>query len=70
MVSFVQHSRMAAWLARLRVLEKEQYPVPDEALDNTGDWSPHDWRSILLSSELAHAAAKVLKEEFVIEASA
>jgi hypothetical protein len=64
------HRRRDAWLARLRALAKEQSPGRDEALNNTSDWSPHDWRSILLSSGLAHEAAKVLKKEFVKEASA
>jgi hypothetical protein len=59
------HARRDAWLARLRVLtEKREHDAEDAFTNASARWSPHDWKNILLSSELAHLSANVLKEEF------
>ncbi len=59
------HPRREAWLARLRLLGREDALGSEEVLHNaSGRWSEHDWKCILLSSELAHMSAEVLWKEF------
>jgi len=56
-----QHSRRDAWLTRLGALGSMSTA--------NGRWSPHDWRSIVLSSELAHSSAEVLEAALRTKAS-
>jgi hypothetical protein len=59
------HPRRDAWLTRFGVLSVEKsYAVEDVLNNDSGRWSQHDWKSILMSSELAHSSADVLKREF------
>lgn len=59
------HPRREAWLASLRLLGQENTQGSKEVLHNAGGrWSEHDWKCILLSSEIAHMSAEILRKEF------
>lgn len=61
------HPRRDAWLARLKVLGKRDQGDNNDrdVLHNeSGRWSEHDWKTILLSSGLASLSAEVLRKEF------
>jgi len=52
--------RRDAWLKRLGGLQTKS--TCEEIMSNiSGRWSEHDWKSIVISSELAHRSAEVLR---------
>lgn len=55
------HPRRNAWLERLRCLQREDCGEKDVVSNENGRWNSHDWNSILVSSELALAAVKVIR---------
>lgn len=54
------HPRRDAWLTRLQGLGSKS-SCEDTMSNVNGIWSTHDWRYIMLSSELAHSSAEILK---------
>jgi len=55
------HPRRDAWINRLCHLEHPSPEAEDANNNADGRWSVHDWKSITLSSELALAAAKIIR---------
>lgn len=53
--------RRNAWLARLKGLQMKRSLEDDIMSNESGQWSQHDWQAIVLSSELAHRSAEMLR---------